>query len=100
MITRIFDTAVDPDEVDRAGELFRQHVRPAFDSFTGCRGIEMYRGVEEHSGDLVDLAVISQWDSLEAIESALATDEYALALAELRTLFRQNPIVRHFETVG
>lgn len=99
MITRIFDTAVDPDEVERAKELFRDQVRPAFEAFPGCQGIDMHRGIEEHSGDLVDVAVISKWDSLEVIEAALATPEYAQALAELRTLFRHTPIVRHFETV-
>ena len=99
MIIRIFDTAIDPDDVEKAKELFRAEVRPAFDSFPGCHGIEMAMGVEEHSGDLVDVAAISKWDSIEEIEVARGTQEYEAALAGIRKLFQQTPIVRHFELV-
>ena len=99
MIIRIFDTAMEPDEIERAKQLFRDNVKPAFESFEGCRGVEMTIGVEEHSGDLVDVASLSRWDSLEAIQVATATEEYQEALAEIRMLFRQAPIVRHFELV-
>ena len=40
-ILRIFDTAMDPSDIERAKELFRADVRPAFDIFEGCAGIEM-----------------------------------------------------------
>ena len=97
MIIRIFDTAVDPADVDQAIQLFREQVRPAFLAFEGCTSIDMVIGVEEHSGDLVDVASISRWDSTEAVEAATAAPEYQEALAEIRKLFAQNPIVRHFE---
>jgi quinol monooxygenase YgiN len=97
MIIRMFDTAVDPDDVERCKELFRSQVRPAFDAFTGCHGISMYLGLEPHSGGLVDVAAISKWESREAIDSALATPEYDEALIELKKLFQQVPLVRHFE---
>lgn len=99
MIVRIFDTAVDPADVDRATELFRGTVRPAFESFPGCHGIEMFIGVEDHSGDLVEVAAVSRWESLDAIGSAVESDDYTQALGELRTLFVQAPLVRHFESV-
>jgi quinol monooxygenase YgiN len=99
MIVRIFDTAVDPTDVETGKELFRKEVQPAFAAFDGCHGIEMLIGVEEHSGDLVDIAAISRWDSLQAIENAIASDDYDRALAELRKLFQQTPIIRHFETI-
>jgi quinol monooxygenase YgiN len=99
MIIRIFDTAIDPADVDRAKELFRTQVCPAFESFPGCHGIEMFIGVEDHSGDLVEVAAVSRWESVDAIGSAIDTDEYAEALAELRKLFVQAPLVRQFERV-
>ena len=97
MIVRIFDTAMDPADVEKGKELFRDKVRPAFDSFPGCHGVEMVIGVEEHSQDLVDVASISRWESLESIEQATTSDEYKEALEEIRKLFQQAPIVRHFE---
>lgn len=99
MIIRIFDTAMDPADVEQAKQLFREQVRPAFLSFSGCSSIDMVIGVEEHSGDLVDVASISRWDSTEAVEAATATPEYQEALAEIRKLFAQSPIVRHFSVV-
>lgn len=97
MIIRIFDTAVDPGDVGRAVTLFKDEVAPAFDTFGGCHGIELLVGVDEHSGDLVELCAISRWDSRDAIETAIGSDEYREALAEFRKLFQQVPIIRHFD---
>ena len=97
MIIRIFDTAMDPGDIEKAKQLFRDQVRPAFLGFQGCTGIDMCIGVEEHSGELVDVSSISRWDSIEAVQAAAGTEEYKEALAEIRNLFAQNPIVRHFE---
>ena len=99
MIIRIFDTAVDPADVERAKDLFRSQARPAFEAFEGCHGIEMYIGVEEHSKDLVHVAAVSRWDSVDAIDRAVASDDYTDALKELRLLFAETPLVRHFELV-
>lgn len=99
MIIRIFDTAMDPDDVEKAKSLFRDQVRPAFEKFAGCHGIEMNLGIEEHSLDLVDVASISRWDSMEAIQEATATDDYKDALQEIKKLFQRSPIIRHFELV-
>ena len=96
MIVRIFSTAVQPDEVESATNMFRAEVEPVFKEFDGCRGIEWYIGIDEHSGDLVDAVAISRWDSPEAIEAATASNEYKKVLANLRQLFRQSPIVRHY----
>lgn len=99
MIVRMFDTAMNPDDVERGKELFRTQVRPAFDGFDGCLGIDMYIGLDEHSGGLVDVAALSRWDSLGHMEKALGSADYGSALAEIKQLFEQNPIVRHFESV-
>lgn len=99
MIVRMFDTSVDPADIERGIQLFRDQVKPVFEAFDGCRGIEMLISVEEHSADLVEIAAVSRWDSKDAIERATKTPEYETALAEIRTLFVQTPIIRHFETV-
>lgn len=97
MIVRIFDTAMEPDNIERAKELFRDVVRPAFEDFDGCLGIDMFIGIDEHSRDLVDVAAISRWANLDSIQAALKSPAYAEALEELRKLFEETPIVRHFE---
>ena len=99
MIIRIFDTAMDPSDIDKAKDLFRTQVSPTFARFAGCHGIEMSIGIEEHSGDLVDVASISRWDSMDAIDEATKSEDYEEALREIRALFMQAPIVRHFESV-
>ena len=98
MIIRLFDTSVDPGDVEKAVTVFRAEVAPAFDAFQGCHGIELLVGVDEHSGDLVELCAMSRWDTRDAIDAAIGSDDYVRALAEFRKLFQQTPIVRHFES--
>src|SRR5437764_1706844 len=97
MITRIYDTSIDPDDRERAEQLFVSHVRPTFERFAGCHGIEMLIGIETRAEDLLEVAAISWWDSMDEIESALSSQEYEVAMAELRSLFVKPPYVRHFE---
>jgi quinol monooxygenase YgiN len=99
VIVRTFDTAVDPQDIERGRQMFRDVVRPAFENFAGCRGIEMYLRVDERHGDLVDVMAISRWDSVEAMDAATSTEEYGEAMSEIRLLFQRSPIVRVFETV-
>lgn len=99
MIIRIFDTAVEAHDVERAKELFRTDVQPVFEEFDGCDGITMHLGIDEHSADLVEVCTISRWASKEAIDAATATPAYENALTDLRKLFRENPIIRHYETI-
>jgi quinol monooxygenase YgiN len=99
MIIRMFDTAMDPEDVEYAKELFRDTVVAAFENFEGCHGIELFLGLEKHSKDLVDVAAISRWDSMAAIEKAIKGPDYDGALDGLKKLFQQTPIVRHFETI-
>jgi quinol monooxygenase YgiN len=99
MIIRMFDTAVDPEDVERGKEIFRRTVKPMFEKLEGCHGVDFVLGLEEHSGGLVDVAAISRWESLESIDSAMQLEEYKEAFAELKALFQQTPIVRHFITV-
>jgi quinol monooxygenase YgiN len=100
MIVRIFTTSVDPDDVEEGTELFERDVKPAFEAFEGCRGIDWFIGVDEHSGDLVDVTAISRWETPEAIEKATRSADYDRALSGLRSLFRESPIVRHYRPAG
>jgi quinol monooxygenase YgiN len=98
MIIRIFTTAVEPEEVGSATQMFNAEVQPVFNEFDGCLGIDWYIGVDEHSGDLVDAMAISRWESVDAIEKATGSSQYVQALANLRRLFRQSPIVHHYRS--
>lgn len=99
MIIRMFDTAIDRDDVELAKGLFKDQVQPAFALFDGCHGVDMYLGLEPRGAELIEVAALSRWDSKEAIDAALVTDEYAEAMTELKKLFQHAPIVRHFETI-
>ncbi len=99
MIVRIFDTAVNPEDVERGTQIFLEQVKPFFDKLPGCHGIEMLIGAEEVAGGVIEVAAISRWDSLGAAEDATNNPDYEQALAEFRTLFEKTPIVRHYETV-
>lgn len=99
MIVRIFNTAVDGEDVEQGIRLFQEQVKPVMESFDGCREVDWYIGVEDHSGDLVDVAAVSKWDSIEQIEAATNSPEYEKALSQLRELFRQNPIVHHYRSI-
>jgi quinol monooxygenase YgiN len=99
MIIRMFHTAVDPEDLERGKSLFREKVRPAFQSFEGCEGINMYIGLDDHSGGLVDVVAVSRWQSRDHIETTVAGEAYEEVISELKQLFQQTPIVRHFEDI-
>ena len=97
MIIRLFETAIEPEDVDKGREIFRRDVIPVYAEFEGCKGIEMQVGLDEHSGDLVTVVAVSRWDSMEHIEAATQKPEYSGALTEIKKLFQQTPLIRHFE---
>jgi quinol monooxygenase YgiN len=97
MIVRVTDTAIDPEDLERCTRMLKEHITPALASLSGSRGIEIHVRVDESHGDLVEVAVVSRWDHRDAMELAVRSDEYTDAMAELRPLFQQAPIVRIFE---
>ena len=99
MIMRMFDTAIDPEDIERAKEIFRTTIIPAFEAFDGCHGIEMLLGLDNKPGELVEVAAISRWESRDAINAATASEEYTEALKDFKKLFQNAPIVRHFEAL-
>ena len=79
--------------------MFKEIVRPAFENFAGCKGIDMYLRVDEQRRDVVDVMAISRWDTVEAMEAATETPAYGEAMSEIRMLFQHTPIVRVFQVV-
>ncbi len=99
MIVRIFDTAVNPEDVERGTQIFFEQVKPFFDTVPGCLGIEMLIGAEEVAGGGIEVAAVSRWESLGAVQDATDSPGYEQALADFRQLFERTPIVRHYEIV-
>ncbi len=97
---RLFQTAVDPADVDEVTRLFQDDVKPVFAALTGCLSIELIVSVEKNAGGLVDGAALSRWSSIEAMEDALESREVAEALIRVRQLLRQEPISKVFEVLS
>ena len=97
---RLFQTAVDPADVDDVTRLFQDDVKPVFAACKGCVSIELIISVDKNAGGLVDGAALSRWTSMEAMEDALQSREVAEALIRVRQLLRQEPISKVFEVLG
>ena len=89
---RLYQSAVDPSDVEEIQRLFVDDVLPAFTRSPGCLGLELTVSVERNAGGLVEGAAISRWSSLEAMSTALASHEVREALVRIRQLLRQEPV--------
>ncbi|MGH2750295.1 MAG: antibiotic biosynthesis monooxygenase family protein [Actinomycetota bacterium] len=99
MIIRVTDTAIDPEDLESCQRAVRGQIQPAFEHLPGCHGIELHVRVDERHGDLIEVAAVSRWDDVEAMETAVRSEGYAEAMGVLRPMFQQAPIVRIFEVV-
>ncbi len=97
---RLFQSAVDPADVDEVTRLFEDDVKPVFAAFDGCLSIELVVAVDKNAGGLVDGAALSRWSSIEAMEDALESRAGAEALIRVRQLLRQEPISKVFEVLA
>ena len=89
---RLYQSAVDPTDVEEMQRLFVDDVAPAFARAPGCLGIELTVAVEPNAGGLVEGAAISRWSSLEEMTAAMASHEVQEALVRVRGLLRQEPV--------
>ena len=89
---RVYQSAVDPADVEEIKRLFVDDVLPAFGTCPGCLGIELAVTVEPNAGGLVEGAAISRWSSLEERAAAMASHEVQEALVRVRQLLRQEPV--------
>ncbi len=94
---RLFQSAVDPADVDEVRRLFVDDVKPAFEAIVGCLSVELTVSVEKNAGGLVEGAVVSRWSSLEAMETAVASRPVQEAIVRVRQLLRQEPVAKVFE---
>ena len=97
---RLFQSAVDPADVEDVRKLFTDDVVPAFSAQPGCLGIELVINTEKNAGGLVDGAAISRWVSLEAMDHALAARAVVDTLVRVRQLLRQEPVSKVYEVLA
>ena len=96
---RLYQSAVDPADVDEMRRLFVDDVVPAFTGCSGCISLELTVSVERNAGGLVEGAAISRWSSLEAMAAAMASHDIQEALVRVRQLLRQEPVSKVLEVL-
>jgi quinol monooxygenase YgiN len=89
---RLYQSAVDPADVEEMHRFFVDDVVPVFVQAPGCLGIELTVSVEPNAGGLVEGAAISRWSSLEDMAAALASREVKEAVVRVREMLRQEPV--------
>ena len=94
---RVFHSAVDPADVEEIRRLFLEDMKPAFASRPGGKGVELLVSTEKNAGGLVEGMVVSRWESVEALDAAVASREVMEAMVRVRQLLRQEPVARTFE---
>ncbi len=96
---RMFQSAVDPSEIETMQKLFNDDVRPVFDQAIGCEWIELLISTEQNAGGLVDGCSFSKWDTIENLEAALESRPVLEALVRVRGLLRQEPVTRTYRVL-
>ncbi|MGH9225529.1 MAG: antibiotic biosynthesis monooxygenase family protein [Acidimicrobiales bacterium] len=97
---RLYQSAVDPADLDEVRRLFDEDVVAAFGDIDGCLSVELAVSVEKNAGGLVEGAVVSRWTSLDAMEAAVASRPVKEAIVRFRGLLRQEPVAKVFELPG
>jgi len=97
---RLFQSAVDPADVEEVRQLFADDVVPTFTAQAGCLGVELVINVEKNAGGLVEGAAISRWTSLGAMEAALSNRAVVDTLVRVRQLLRQEPVSKVYEVLA
>lgn len=96
---RLYQSAVDPADVDEVRRFFNDDVKPVFDNVDACESIELLINVAGNAGGLVEGCALSRWRSLEELEHALETREVREALVRILTMLRQEPVTKTFEVL-
>ena len=99
-VLRLFQSAVDPADVDELRKLFLDDVKSAFESVAGCVGIELIMSTDKNAGGLVEGAALSRWTTREAMETGVDSRVLAEAQVRIFELLRQEPVVRVFEVIA
>jgi quinol monooxygenase YgiN len=99
-VLRLFQSAVDPADVEELRSLFLDDVKSAFETVTGCLGIELIMNTEKNAGGLVEGAAISRWATRDEMDKGVESRTVAEAQVRIFQLLRQEPVVRVFEVIG
>ncbi len=94
---RIFQSAVSPSDAEEVRRLFVDDVKPIFEDMAGCLGIELVVSVEMTAGGLMEGAVVTRWESREAMEAAVGSRAVKEAIVRFRDLLRQEPLAKVYE---
>jgi len=96
---RMFQTAVDPADLDEVRRLFADDVLPAYREFPGCTSVDLVVAVDHHPGGLLECATVSRWEHLDAMGKAMESRAAKEAQVRIFELLRQEPLVRVFEVL-
>ncbi len=96
---RLFQSTIDPADVDRVRQLFADDVIPVYDQLPGCLGVELVMRTEPNAGGLIEGGALSRWESRHAMEEAVASRPAQEAQVRILELLRQEPVVRVFEVL-
>ncbi|HZQ86482.1 MAG TPA: antibiotic biosynthesis monooxygenase [Acidimicrobiales bacterium] len=99
-VLRLFQSAVDPADVEEMRALFLDDLKAAFEAADGCLGIELIMSTDKNAGGLVEGAALSRWTSREAMNAGVESRALAEAQVRIFQLLRQEPVVRVFEVLA
>jgi len=94
---RLYQSAVDPADLEELRRLFHDDVLPAFAAVEGCLSLELVVSSEKNAGGLVEAGVVSRWSSVPAMDTAIASRSVREGVVRLRELLRQEPVAKVFE---
>jgi len=94
---RLFQSAVDPADLEEFERLFEEDVKPVFTAFPGCLGIELIMNVDKNAGGLIEGAALSRWNSLGELQDALASRQAQEAMVRIVQLLHHEPVTKTFE---
>ncbi len=96
---RLFQSTIDPADVDTIRRLFMDDILPAYQRLDGCIAIELVMRTEPNAGGLVEGAALSRWESRDAMDRGVASRMAQEAQVRILALLRQEPVVRVFEVL-
>lgn len=100
MFARLFQSSVDPADIDHVRRLFAEDVKPAFEAQPGCISMELFLNVRPSAGGLVEGVAISRWHTLEELERALASRDVRESQVRILQLLRVEPVTKTLENAG
>lgn len=97
MYLRLFISAIDPSDLDEVRRIFAEDIKPVFESFSGCRSMELYVSPDRNAGGLVDGAACSRWESPEQLKTAVESRAVAESMVRILAFLQIEPVIKVFE---